>query len=65
VSIVRRRVATATEGVAKTAPPRHAIVGSVGIGVRNSDELKWIGASPAKLKADGRLEKIPAKWGLA
>jgi polar amino acid transport system substrate-binding protein len=43
------------------------IMGSVGIGVRKSDGelLKKINASLDKLKADGRLNKILAKWGLA
>ena len=41
------------------------IVGSVGIGVRKSDQelLKRINASLAKLKADGAVKKILAKWG--
>src|SRR6266849_5598011 len=42
------------------------ILGSVGIGVRKSDGelLKKIDAGLAKLKADGRLKTILAKWGL-
>src|SRR5215472_7319717 len=42
------------------------IVGSIGIGVRKSDAdlLKKVDASLAKLKADGTLEQILAKWGL-
>jgi polar amino acid transport system substrate-binding protein len=42
------------------------ILGSVGIGVRKSDGelLKKIDASLAKLKADGTLKQILAKWGL-
>jgi polar amino acid transport system substrate-binding protein len=42
------------------------IPGSVGIGVRKSDGelLKKINASLAKMKADGRLDKLLAKWGL-
>jgi polar amino acid transport system substrate-binding protein len=42
------------------------VVGSVGIGVRKSDGelLKKIDTSLAKLKADGSLQKILAKWGL-
>ena len=42
------------------------ISGSVGIGVRKSDPdlLKKINTGLAKLKADGSLEKILAKWGL-
>jgi polar amino acid transport system substrate-binding protein len=42
------------------------ITGSVGIGVRKSDGelLKKINAALAKLKADGRLDKILGKWGL-
>jgi polar amino acid transport system substrate-binding protein len=42
------------------------IPGSVGIGVRKSDGelLKKINTSLAKMKADGRLDKLLAKWGL-
>src|SRR5262245_24584929 len=42
------------------------ILGSVGIGVRKSDGelLKKIDAALAKLKSDGSLDKILAKWGL-
>jgi len=42
------------------------VVGSVGIGVRKSDDelLKKINTSLAKLKADGTVGKILAKWGL-
>jgi polar amino acid transport system substrate-binding protein len=42
------------------------VVGSVGIGVRKSDGelLKKINSSLAKLKADGTVQKILAKWGL-
>jgi polar amino acid transport system substrate-binding protein len=42
------------------------VVGSVGIGVRKSDGelLKKINTSLAKLKADGSVQKILAKWGL-
>ena len=42
------------------------VVGSVGIGVRKGDAelLKKINASLAKLKADGTVKKILAKWGL-
>jgi polar amino acid transport system substrate-binding protein len=42
------------------------VIGSVGIGVRKSDGelLKKIDASLAKLKADGSVQKILAKWGL-
>jgi polar amino acid transport system substrate-binding protein len=42
------------------------VVGSVGIGVRKTDGelLKKIDASLAKLKADGTVKKILAKWGL-
>jgi polar amino acid transport system substrate-binding protein len=45
---------------------KSTIVGSVGIGVRKSDGelLRKINASLDKLKADGRLNKILAKWGL-
>jgi len=44
---------------------KSSIVGSVGIGVRKSDGelLKKIDASLAKLKADGTVQKILAKWG--
>src|SRR6202521_3953633 len=42
------------------------ILGSVGIGVRKSDGelLKKVDASLAKLKADGTVKAILAKWGL-
>jgi polar amino acid transport system substrate-binding protein len=42
------------------------VVGSVGIGVRKSDQelLKKINASLAKIKGDGTLKQILAKWGL-
>jgi polar amino acid transport system substrate-binding protein len=42
------------------------IVGTVGIGVRkaDSDLLKRINASLAKLKANGAVDKILDKWGL-
>ena len=42
------------------------ILGSIGIGVRKSDAdlLKKVDASLAKLKADGTLKQILAKWGL-
>jgi polar amino acid transport system substrate-binding protein len=42
------------------------VVGSVGIGVRKTDGelLKKIDTSLAKLKADGSVQKILAKWGL-
>lgn len=42
------------------------IVGSIGIGVRKSDAelLKKVNASLAKLKANGTVDKILAKWGL-
>jgi polar amino acid transport system substrate-binding protein len=42
------------------------IPGSVGIGVRKSDTelLKKVNAALEKIKADGRLDKILAKWGL-
>ena len=45
---------------------KSTIVGSVGIGVRKTDQelLGKINASLAKLKADGRLNRILAKWGL-
>lgn len=41
------------------------IVGSVGIGVRKGDQdlLRRINASLAKLKADGSVKRILAKWG--
>lgn len=42
-----------------------SIPGSVGIGVRKGDPLKdRLNASLAKLKADGTVPKILAKWGL-
>jgi polar amino acid transport system substrate-binding protein len=42
------------------------VTGSVGLGVRKSDGelLKKVDASLAKLKADGTIGKILAKWGL-
>ncbi len=42
------------------------VVGSVGIGVRKSDQelLKKINTSLAKIKGDGTLKQILAKWGL-
>jgi polar amino acid transport system substrate-binding protein len=42
------------------------ILGSIGIGVRKGDAelLKKVNASIAKLKANGTLDKIRAKWGL-
>jgi polar amino acid transport system substrate-binding protein len=42
------------------------ILGSIGIGARKSDGelLKKVDASLAKLKADGTLKQILAKWGL-
>ncbi|WP_186416916.1 ABC transporter substrate-binding protein [Bosea sp. CS1GBMeth4] len=42
------------------------ITGSVGIGVRKSDGelLKKVNAGLAKVRADGTLDKILAKWGL-
>ncbi len=42
------------------------IPGSVAIGVRKSDGelLKKINSSLEKMKADGRLAKLLAKWGL-
>ncbi|TDR93129.1 ABC transporter substrate-binding protein [Enterovirga rhinocerotis] len=42
------------------------VTGSVGIGVRKSDGelLKKVNAALAKLKADGTLKSILAKWGL-
>ena len=41
------------------------LVGSVGIGVRKSDAelLKRINASLDKLKKNGTVDKILAKWG--
>jgi polar amino acid transport system substrate-binding protein len=43
-----------------------SIFGSVGIGVRKTDTelLKRINASLGKLKTDGTVDKILAKWGL-
>ena len=42
------------------------VLGSIGIGVRKSDGelLKKIDGSLARLKADGTLKQILAKWGL-
>ena len=42
------------------------IVGSIGIGMRKGDAelLKKVNASLAKLKANGTVDKILAKWGL-
>ena len=42
------------------------VIGSVGIGVRKGDAelLGKINTSLAKLKANGTVEKILAKWGL-
>jgi polar amino acid transport system substrate-binding protein len=42
------------------------VVGTVGIGVRKSDQdlLKKINASLTKLKANGAVDKILEKWGL-
>lgn len=42
------------------------VVGSVGIGVRKTDGelLKKIDASLTKLKADGTIKKVLAKWGI-
>jgi polar amino acid transport system substrate-binding protein len=42
------------------------VVGSVGIGVRKSDSelLRKIDASLAKLKQNGTVAKILTKWGL-
>jgi polar amino acid transport system substrate-binding protein len=45
---------------------KSTIIGSIGIGVRKTDvELqKKVNTSLAKLKADGTVDKILAKWGL-
>jgi polar amino acid transport system substrate-binding protein len=45
---------------------KSTIVGSIGIGMRKGDGdlLKKVNASLAKLKADGTVDKILAKWGL-
>src|SRR2546423_897367 len=45
---------------------KSTIVGSIGIGVRKSDAdlLKKVDTSLAKLKANGTVDKILAKWGL-
>jgi polar amino acid transport system substrate-binding protein len=45
---------------------KSTIVGSIGIGVRKTDGelLKKVNASLAKLKANGTINKILAKWGL-
>jgi len=42
------------------------LTGSVGIAVRKSDTelLNKINASLAKLRADGTIDKILAKWGV-
>ena len=42
------------------------MAGSVGIGVRKTDQelLKKINASLAKLQANGALDKILVKWNL-
>jgi len=45
---------------------KSTIVGSIGIGMRKGDAdlLKKVNASLAKLKANGTVDKILAKWGL-
>src|SRR5262249_52930726 len=45
---------------------KSTILGSIGIGVRKSDAelLKKVNASLAKLKANGTVDRILAKWGL-
>ena len=45
---------------------KSTIVGSIGIGARKSDAelLAKVNASLAKLKANGTIDKILAKWGL-
>lgn len=45
---------------------KSTIVGSIGIGVRKTDPelLKKVNTSLAKLKANGTVDKILAKWGL-
>ena len=45
---------------------KSTIVGSIGIGVRKTDPelLKKVNISLAKLKANGTVDKILAKWGL-
>ena len=45
---------------------KSTIVGSIGIGMRKTDGdmLKKVNASLAKLKANGTVDKILAKWGL-
>src|SRR5437016_3995329 len=45
---------------------KSTIVGSIGIGVRKTDAdlLKKVNMSLAKLKANGTVDKILAKWGL-
>ena len=45
---------------------KSTIVGSIGIGMRKGDPdlLKKVNASLAKLKANGTVDKILAKWGL-
>src|SRR5437764_269995 len=45
---------------------KSTIVGSIGIGVRKTDAdlMKKVNTSLAKLKANGTVDKILAKWGL-
>src|SRR5437660_3230051 len=45
---------------------KSTVVGSIGIGVRKTDAdlLKKVNTSLAKLKANGTVDKILAKWGL-
>jgi polar amino acid transport system substrate-binding protein len=45
---------------------KSVIVGSIGVGVRKSDQdlLQKVNAALAKIKSDGRLDKILGKWGL-
>ena len=42
------------------------LIGSIGIGVRKSDTelLAKINASLAKLRANGTIDKILARWGV-
>jgi polar amino acid transport system substrate-binding protein len=53
-------------GVRLVKSYKATILGSIGIGVRKSDGelLKKVDTALAKLKADGTLKQILAKWGL-
>jgi polar amino acid transport system substrate-binding protein len=45
---------------------KSVVLGSIGIGVRKSDQelLQKVNAALGHIKSDGRLDKILAKWGL-